>query len=203
MGAPIRASASSGIQRSALQLLEASERTHSAEQARGSLLPCAFRPPRVQGRLFVQARWMLRMRGRGAGAAAPCTREHACLGSGNAAPQHQIWMRRRQEAFAGLARLAPCAGGAALFDGARSEAGLAGARRSAPRRVSGIRCDACKLLEASDCFRAAEWALRSLLAASPEFHRTPAAGLGKRAESFVAERKAAAKFGALRPKLSM
>ena len=151
----------------------------------------------------VQARWMLRMRGRGAGAAAPCTRKHVCLGSGNAAPQHQIWMRRRQEAFAGLARLAPCEGGAALFDGARSEAGLAGARRSAPRRVSGTRCDACKLLEASDCIRAAEWALRSLLAASPEFHRTPAAGLGKRAESFVAEREAAAKFGALRPKLSM
>ena len=100
--------------------------------------------------------------------------------------QHQIWMRRRQEAFAWLARLAPCAGGAALFDGARSEAGLAGALRSAPRRVSGIRCDARKLIEASDCVRAAEWALRSLLAASPEFHRTPAAGLGKRAESFVA-----------------
>ena len=33
----------------------------------------------------VQARRMLRMRGRGAGAAAPCTRELACLGSGNAA----------------------------------------------------------------------------------------------------------------------
>jgi hypothetical protein len=85
VGAPIRASASSGIQRGALQLLEASERTHSAEQAHKGSLSCAFRPPRVQGRLFVQARWMLRMRGRGAGAAAPCTREHACLGSGNAA----------------------------------------------------------------------------------------------------------------------
>ena len=82
-------------------------------------------------------------------------------------PQHQIWMRRRQEAFAGLARLSPCAGGAALFDGARSEAGLAGALRSAPRRVSGIRCDARKLLEASDCVRAAEWALCSLWRSCP------------------------------------
>ena len=42
-----------------------------------------------------------------------------------------------------------------------------------------------------------------MLAASPEFHRTPAAGLGKRAESFVAEREAASKFGALRPELSV
>ena len=50
--APTRASAASGIQRGALQLLEASERAHSAEQARGSLLSCAFRSPRVQGRLF-------------------------------------------------------------------------------------------------------------------------------------------------------
>ena len=149
----------------------------------------------------VQARRMLRMRGRGAGAAAPCTRELACLGSCNAAAASDL-DAQAPRSFC-LARLAPCASSAALFDGARSEAGLAGARRSAPRRVSGIRCDARKLLEASDCVRAAEWALRSLLAASPEFHRTPAAGLGKRAESFVAEREAAAKFGALRAKLSV
>ena len=48
-----------------------------------------------------------------------------------------------------------------------------------------------------------ERALRRLTISSQKLYRTPAAGLGKRAESFVAERKAAAKFGALRPKLSM
>ena len=107
MGAPIRASASSGIQRGALQLLEASERTHSAEQAHKGSLSCAFRPPRVPGRLFCASKMDAAQARMGRGGCCALDVGQMRRADLVARPQHRVLIRRRQEALACLARLAP------------------------------------------------------------------------------------------------